>query len=180
MVRQSNDGTGTEFSHWFRENAMLYPSSRSDLPKSCDPYIEPLFTVHNLDYILRCYQGHNAGKWMLLEEKRFSSKMRFAQQEAFKPVESACLLDKNFQGFHLVQFENTTPDDGRIWLDGNNIHKDDFVQFIRFEQNKRLYLPHFKESNHKTKELIRSRIKGRKIGGHNKIGVIAPTQARLN
>ncbi len=180
MVRQSNDGSGTEFSHWFRKNSGIYPSTRHDLSSSCNnPCSTPLFTVHNLDYILRCYQGKKAGWWMLIEEKRYSSDMRYAQKEAFKLVEAACLLDKKFKGFHLVQFENTTPDDGKIWVDGVQISRDEFIRFIRFESSYKMYLPHFKESCISHKKLFRAHIRGGKRNSHKKQREIPLTQYNI-
>lgn len=117
---------------------------------------------------------------MLIEEKRYSSDMRYAQKEAFKLIEAACLLDKKFKGFHLIQFEKTNPDDGRIWLDGIQISRDELIKFIRFESSYKMYFPHFKESYSTHKHLFRARIPGRKGGKHKKTTIISATQYKIN
>jgi hypothetical protein len=35
-------------------------------------------------------------------------------------------------GYHLIQFENTTPDNGKIFLDGNEISREEFINFWAF------------------------------------------------
>jgi len=49
-------------------------------------------------------------------------------------LHSLCKASEQFHGFHLLVFENTSPEDGRIWLDKNEISKDDLIAFLQFKR----------------------------------------------
>ncbi|HUS99891.1 MAG TPA: hypothetical protein VMY59_06190, partial [Candidatus Thermoplasmatota archaeon] len=136
VIRQSNDGTGTEFSHWLRQQENCLPSKNAT---DC-------FTFHNLDYIEYCYKGKNKGKWMLIEEKRYSSDIRYSQEQIFKQLESVYFVDRNFLGCHLIQFENTNPEDGKIYIDYEENTLDELIKFLRFEYPKKRYPSFFPET----------------------------------
>lgn len=46
---------------------------------------------------------------------------------------------KLYKGFHLIQFENTNPEDGLTKLDGKLISKDNLIKFLRFEMEGDMY-----------------------------------------
>lgn len=96
MTRQSNDGTGTEFSHWLRIQPELASSSG------------PIGT--NLDFI---WSNYKTGKWILMEEKRYMSPLSNVQKSMFGSLHRA-IFDNDYMGFWLVKFENTSPCDGFI------------------------------------------------------------------
>jgi hypothetical protein len=71
---------------------------------------------------------------MLIEEKRFMGTMQYWQKKTFDLIIQQCKKDPNFCGFHVIQFEKTSPDDGKIFLDSKEINKIDLIKFLRFEK----------------------------------------------
>ena len=41
--------------------------------------------------------------------------------------------DIDYRGYHLIQFEHETPDDGKTLLNGKDISKDDLIKFLSME-----------------------------------------------
>jgi len=123
MTRRRFDEHSTPFGEWLREQELIDSSLG--------------FIASNLDYIWANYETKNL---MLLEEKRFSGTLTYSQKELFSRLDnclksmSGCgLLDYKYWGFHFIQFENTSPEDGAIYLDGRLISKDELLKFLRFE-----------------------------------------------
>lgn len=106
----------TEFSEWLR----LQPEIDSSLG----------FITTNIDYMWRNY---NTGQWMLIEEKRRNVEIKEWQRTMFRIVNAVCKLDENYKGFHIITFENTSPDDGKITLDRKEVSRDELIKFLRFE-----------------------------------------------
>lgn len=117
MTRQRNDSHSTEFGLWLRKQ----PEIDSKLG----------YVGHNIDYLWLYYK---TGKWMLIEEKRYCAECGYSQKEAFKIIHKACKTDKNYHGFHLIQFDCTSPDDSSIWLDGKIITKENLIAFLQFKE----------------------------------------------
>src|SRR5258706_6318684 len=106
------------------------------------------FDAQNVDYI---WHDFKRGYMMLLEEKRFNATSDYAQQDTHSIIDQALRFAFNspdffvtrknpmrptsikYFGYHLVQFERNTPDDGRIRIDGASVTKDEFLSFLRFE-----------------------------------------------
>lgn len=116
MTLQRVDEHSTEFGLWLR----VQPEIDSKLG----------YLATNIDYMWRNYK---TGKWMLIEEKRHNSTPKFWQRTMFVILHKLCRLDKDFKGFHLMVFENTSPDDGKIFLDKKEIDRDTLIKFLRFE-----------------------------------------------
>jgi len=115
MTRQRNDNHSTEFGEWLRKQKEI----ESELG----------FVASNIDYL---WSNYKTKKWMLIEEKRYNCEINFCQKELFTKLHNA-IDDPNYKGFHLVQFENTSPDDGKIYLDREEITKEELIKFLRFE-----------------------------------------------
>jgi len=113
MTKQRFDDKSTEFGIWLRQQ------------KEIDSNLG--FVATNLDYV---WTNYKTGKWMLIEEKRYSSQVKFYQENIFKVLDKACRNDINYCGFHKIIFQNTNPDDGLIWLDGIDITKEQLVDFL--------------------------------------------------
>lgn len=141
MTTTRKDSHSTEFGLWLRnqkQEISICPhcgqETRKDAGKWRDP--DPLdsglgFVTTNIDYVWRNYK---TGDWMLLEEKRFMSDVRRWQKELFVLVDKGCrLLMKHYKGFHLLVFEKTNPEDGKIFLDRKEVTKEDLIKFLRFE-----------------------------------------------
>jgi hypothetical protein len=125
MTRQQNDlreGSSTEYSKWLRNEPQL-DSSKG-------------FVTTNLDYI---WSNYKTGRWMLIEEKRYKSTMTYAQIQQFKKLHAVAKQDDRYYGFHLIQFENTSPEDGKMWLDGKEITKEEHIKFLEFKADVEFY-----------------------------------------
>lgn len=117
MTKQRNDSHSTEFGLWLRQQRTL------------DSGLGYIAT--NVDYVWRNYKR---GWWMYIEEKRYSVDVPRYQRDIFKMLEQTASGDPHYYGFHIIVFENTSPDDGRIWLDGCEVSKEDLLSFLRFER----------------------------------------------
>lgn len=116
MTQKRYDQHGTEFGSWLREQ----PAIDSKLG----------FVASNIDYI---WHNYKTGEWMLIEEKRYGTQVKLWQRQIFAVIHKAAKSDPNYKGIHLIVFENTSPDDGLIWLDHQLITKDQLLAFLRFE-----------------------------------------------
>ena len=116
MSRQEVTGKRSlEFSKWIHDK----------LPDSCTG-----FTVTNLDWVFWNYKNRIL---LISEEKMYKGKLPFFQSQIFKEILAPALKeycenhDIQFLGFHLIQFENTSPKDGKIWWDGNEISETELI-----------------------------------------------------
>lgn len=115
MTKKRFDNCSTQLGIWLREQ------------KEIDSSLGYIAT--NIDYVWRNYK---TGKWMLIEEKRFMSSVKKWQQEIFNLLTWCSKHHPKFCGFHIIQFEKTSPEDGRIFLDGKEINKHDLIEFLKF------------------------------------------------
>ena len=116
MTRKRNDLHSTELGLWLREQ------------KELDSKLG--FVATNLDYI---WKNYFTGLWLLLEEKRYNSKMTFSQKEMFRDLDAEARKNNKYCGFHLLVFEKTSPKDGIIRLNGSIITTEQLIKFLRFE-----------------------------------------------
>jgi len=124
MTRQRNDGNSTEFGLWLRE--------RSDLDSR-----SAFLDIENIDYRVLQYRS---GLSLFLEEKRHLATPTFAQFDNFRRLDIALAkADEKYRGFHLLQFEQTSPEDGRSYLDGKEIDAAGIARFLRFEAEPERY-----------------------------------------
>lgn len=126
MTRPRNDGHSTEFGLWLRCQDEI-SSSRG-------------YIATNLDFI---WSNYKSGLWMLIEEKRFNSQMRWSQERQFQLIDFACRFHPKYRGFHLVVFEKSSPDDGRIWLDKHEISRRQLMEFLAFNKPDNWYRGYF-------------------------------------
>lgn len=120
MTKQRFDQKSTEFGLWLRKE----PAIDSSLG----------YIASNVDYVWRNYK---TGDWMLIEEKRFMATLKRWQKEIFNTLDQCCHHDPHYRGFHLIQFEHTSPDDGKIFLDGSEISLTDLIEFLKFSPVKK-------------------------------------------
>jgi len=119
MTRQRNDDHSTEFGLWLRKQ----PEIDSRLG----------FVTTNIDYI---WQNYKTGKWMIIEEKRYMADLTYSQKKQMETL-ARSISDDNCVGFNLLQFENTSPDDGKIYLNYREITKQELVNFLMFNYEDR-------------------------------------------
>jgi len=86
------------------------------------------YVTSNIDFLWRNYK---TGHWMLVEEKRFMAECDRSQYETLCILDKACLHDKNYRGMHLIQFERTSPKDGKIYIDGKEVDESSLVRFLQ-------------------------------------------------
>jgi len=122
MTRKRNDSSSTEFGLWLREQ------------KSIDSQLG--YVATNIDYLWRNYKTK---QWMLIEEKRYNAIPKFPQTALFELLHNA-INDKYYKGFHNLRFENTSPEDGDIFLDNNRITKNDLIEFLQFRKPDNWYV----------------------------------------
>jgi len=114
MTRKRNDSHSTEFGLWLRDQ------------REIDSGIG--FIATNIDFM---WSNYKTGQWMIIEEKRYKSDPSRSQRGQFNQLHGACLGADGYCGLHLIQFENTSPEDGLIWLDRKEITRDELVRFLQ-------------------------------------------------
>lgn len=82
---------------------------------------------------LRIWKNRKTGKWMLIGEQRYMSEPIYPQKQLFDTLHNVCKNDPNCRGFHLIQFEKTNPEDGKTFLDGKEITKEELIKFLQFK-----------------------------------------------
>ncbi len=125
MTRQRYDDKSTEFGLWLREQDCLHSKKYG-------------YVATNLDYI---WGNYLTGLWLLLEEKRYNGKLTYSQANQFKLLHKMASLDDNYRGFHLIVFENTSPDDGEMRLNREIITKDELLDFLMFNRIEASFFP---------------------------------------
>lgn len=120
----------TQFSRWLRNQPEL------------DSHLG--FRTNNIDYP---WQNWKTNQFLLLEEKRKMKEMTDSQRNQFIQFDYIFYHYNNdlYKGFHLIQFENTNPDDGKIFLDKKEISKEILFKFLKFEADEELYSSYFKK-----------------------------------
>lgn len=117
MTKQRYDSHSTEFGLWLREQEEI------DSNKG--------YTATNIDYLWHNWKN---GKWMLIEEKRYGSEPKSWQKRRFDMLDRQCRDHDKYKGFHYITFENTSPDDGWIELDGERVTKEELIAFLEFSE----------------------------------------------
>jgi len=122
MTRQRNDNHSTEFGIWIRNQPCV------------DSYKG--YRNYNLDIIWWRKNGfeRKPEKWMLIEEKRHMAECKGDQKLTFEWLHEKLtqVNDGNYCGIHLLQFENTNPDDGKMYWDGKEITKQQLLNYLQF------------------------------------------------
>lgn len=115
-TRKRFDQHSTEFGLWLR--------NQQEIDSSLG------FIATNLDYI---WHNYKTGDWMLLEEKRHGGNIKLWQNQLFNKLDRLCKVDSHYKGFHKIVFENTSPEDGEIRLDGDVITKSELLEFLQYK-----------------------------------------------
>ncbi len=140
MTRLRNDGHSTEFGLWVRGQLPDQKISVAciDSRKST---VEA-YTASNIDFM---WMDYKSGKWMIIEEKRYKQSLTTSQQLMYPVIHAACLHDKNYQGFFVIKFEKTNPEDGDCFvyrmdvvngkskLEGGKVSINELLDFLQFK-----------------------------------------------
>lgn len=134
---RSSSTTRTEFSDWLRQCPQL--DSR-----------EYSLSVTDVDYLIHQYMMNGSRgnqNIMLIEEKRRMAVPPSSQLDTLHIIDTAlkCIDGKviqnpaglsrriHYYGLHVLVFENTSPDDGKIYWDGREIVPMQLIRFLRFD-----------------------------------------------
>lgn len=131
MTRQRNDEHSTEFGVWLRTQYQRWIGSHT-------------FSAQNLDYI-----WHNWKKnWIILiEEKRYggmvNKRAEFAQRDTHGVVSQMLEIASGsvvntargprlceYRGYYRIVFENTSPDDGWMTINGEPADEKDLLRLL--------------------------------------------------
>lgn len=124
MTQQRRDSHSTEFGQWLRDQKDI---------DSCFGYV-----ATNIDFV---WSNHKTEDYLLLEEKRYMQPIKFYQERIFKRINSNNSIDPKYHGFYLLQFERTSPLDGKVFLNHNEISTSDLIGFLKFEYSTDSYYP---------------------------------------
>jgi len=123
LTRKRDDEHSTEFGLWLREQPEI------------DSYLG--YRGYNLDYIWWKKKGFDKipTSWRLIEEKRFMANLKPDQRLTYRWLHKKImkLKDVTYKGIHLLQFENTNPEDGKIFLNRKLITKKELLDFLLFK-----------------------------------------------
>ena len=122
MTRRENSGERSlEFSRWIRE----------ELPDSMTGYM-----VGNQDWM---FWNWKTRQLMLAEEKTHFAEIAPWMKNLIKMVIHPALkryckhIGVDYRGYHLIQFEKTDPETGRILFDRIEITKEELKQILSFD-----------------------------------------------
>ena len=108
------------------------------------PYLENLgdFRCYDIDLIVR---RNNAGFWMFVEEKTYMSKMKYQQAETYRDIDVALRDNPNYFGFHVLQFEKTTPTNSKIICLNHyyNLTEDELEKWLSMNEEPDAYTSFF-------------------------------------
>jgi len=116
MTKPRYDTHSTEFGLWLREQ----------------PEIDSVlgYVATNIDFF---WKNYKTGEFMLLEEKRYMSEPAYFQTKIFDQLKDAFSSDPKYKGFYLIQFENTNPDDGKIFINKKEAKKEQLLELLQFK-----------------------------------------------
>uniref|UniRef100_A0A6H2A153 Uncharacterized protein n=1 Tax=viral metagenome TaxID=1070528 RepID=A0A6H2A153_9ZZZZ len=121
MTMQRRDNRGTVFTNWIRQ-----PEELSS---------EKGYVATDIDLL---WENYKLKKYMFIEEKTFMAKPTDCQLRQMNRVHRINFKRNEYCGYHLIQFEKNSPEDGRIFLDGKEISKErllTFLQFVNVDKN---------------------------------------------
>jgi hypothetical protein len=111
-----NTKEATQFSEWLRKQVSI------DSNKG--------YIVTDLDFI---WENYKTNEFMLIKEKRKMNKMTWVQEKQFKRIDSILKHSTYYKGFYLIQFQNTNPDDGKIFWNYKEISKEELIEKLQFK-----------------------------------------------
>lgn len=139
MTAIRRDGNDTEFGRWMRKHPRLHS-------------VRDRISVTNVDYVQYLYEdAAGDAHMMLLEEKCYRANLTITQSDTISIIHQAmwqtyCVnrhqpqrgyFDDqprlHYHGWHVLQFEQTSPDDGIIWIDACQVSSNTLGSFLRFE-----------------------------------------------
>ena len=124
LTTQRIDKHSTEYGLWTRGQLPGQKTKVSVLDSSVG------FVASNIDFVWRNYKTN---EWMLIEEKRYGCQPKPFQYVIYKILDSFSKEDIFYKGFHLLIFEKTNPEDGKMTLNHEPISPNQLVKFLQFK-----------------------------------------------
>lgn len=144
MTRGIQVYSKSAFSAWLKDYG---PSSAED---------KDGIDIQDIDFVIFSYL---TGDLMTIEAKERGGKVRMAQGDTQNILRQLLMLSSGatvhtkrglraikYHGHHLIQFQNSTPDNGWTKLDGKYVTKDQLVTFLNFGRPLRRTLQVMKEA----------------------------------
>lgn len=107
-----------------------------------EPFFDGNTDIEDIDFVIFNYI---TGDIMTLEAKERYGRVGDAQKDTHSTLYQLIMLSSNatvqtkrgvrpikYHGHHLIQFQNTTPEDGRIKLNGKHVTKEQLRTFLNF------------------------------------------------
>lgn len=116
QTQRRRDKHSTEFGLWLRDQ------------KEINSYLG--YNTSNVDFM---WMNERMQQWLFIEEKRSLAKLPPAQRRIFEKLDQS-ISGSGYLGLHILIFERTNPDDGRMILDGREIYRDELIEFLMFEK----------------------------------------------
>ncbi len=127
MTQASKDGKQTEFSLWLRNRL---PDNVTSIRDNDPIDSKNGFITTDIDFI---WMNYKTNEWMILEEKTHNREVPFAQRNILTMLHNIAKNDPKYKGLYSIRFENTNPEDGRIYVNSKEVSKEDFIKLLRFE-----------------------------------------------
>ena len=122
MTIKRKFGKSTPFSEWLR------------LVKKLDS--KKGFYTTDLDFVWYCDQGVNSGgKYFLIETKNKMAEVKGWQDRLLRKIARPHQNNLFFKGLVYLQFENTSPENGKIFWNSVEITKEQLIDFLAFEKD---------------------------------------------
>lgn len=142
MTIERRDGGDSPFSAWIRAHDKELDSRLGYDLEDYDRIHSRLYTWHQFIH----------GELMLIEEKTYNRNPPFAQFDTMSVLSQALRQGFNdpslrlkrrnpirptkiiYFGYHLIQFEKTSPTDGAIYIDGVQVTEQELLRFLQFDR----------------------------------------------
>jgi hypothetical protein len=110
MTCRRRDAHSTEFGLWLRDVKPL---------DSKQGYI-----ATNVDFI---WSNFYSKEWMIIEEKRYFAGVPYWQRGLFASLHNLALSDAKYKGLVVLQFQKTSPSDGKMYWNKEEITEQDVI-----------------------------------------------------
>ena len=122
MTKEALISSKSQYSYWLRQQQEI-DSSKG-------------FICVDIDYV---WFNYKSGLFLFKEEKQYNAQPDFYQIDLFKMIHASHKDNLNYRGIHIITFQNTNPDDGKIFWDGYEITKEKLLEILTFKADKIWY-----------------------------------------
>lgn len=149
MTRRRYDNRDTSFGRWVRNHPGLKSSLGYDVQDFDHVYPNDFFDEEKRGHKLYINHQFLHGKLMLVEEKQYKSERTLAQKDTFGVFDQWCRYASSMEvkrviegrptnveywGYFVIQFEKTSPTNGKIWINGQLASENDLLKLLQFNR----------------------------------------------